>query len=694
MEVDPSPIYQAGQSVLSEVKKMYQHYVDKLFDENVDKVLEGCKQIKDYVIGNNKQKTNFIVLGAVPRLVYLINNENTSTALKTQCAIILGSLAKGIDTNVKNLVDYGVITAMCSGLCSTDLKFYEACIRCLRTIIIASDNAIASELINSDIIVPQMLKNINLSTCTQVCTCEIISQCFKSTEQQNVLLGFGAICSLTNLVLETSISVVQINALKSLAVLCYKNAIICQQLADTKIGDQSFVDFLIEMLAKNNCKAKQLHAARCLAYMFKAEVIDLNYHDGIIAMKVLPCLIRMCSLSINEKIMGAKTVAFLTEDDCNLQRLSFICDQYPLKLEAFFKNPTVKDTKSPSEMLKFKQELKYGNELRAVGFLGYAALLSNDEDIRKQVANEILVKNISEALNDSNVNLRIAALKCLLSLSRSIHLLRTCIQDAHIFNNLIVLLKNSDKSIKETIVLSAILANFTLEFCPDKKELLSSNAMQYMCEWVNSEVHVIRLNGIWGLMNMTFGADVKLKEDILEALGFKKINDLLANDKREMVARTLGLLRNILSNSADCNTLLAKYGFEIVNSCQLVMETISNFGTGNPNLHQEYEVIRMHAVCVLSSVAASTTSKTFLITNEDLLLCVISYLGHFHIGLQKASVSLIYNLVKCTEVDFVEHQELLTRLDANSILEQLKSTTDKELADLVNQTLQQFEGQK
>ncbi|XP_034550054.1 armadillo repeat-containing protein 8-like [Notolabrus celidotus] len=56
-------------SVLSEVTATSRHYVDRLFDPDPQKVLQGVIDMKNAVIGNNKQKANLIVLGAVPRYV-------------------------------------------------------------------------------------------------------------------------------------------------------------------------------------------------------------------------------------------------------------------------------------------------------------------------------------------------------------------------------------------------------------------------------------------------------------------------------------------------------------------------------------------------------------------------------------------------------------------------------------------------
>jgi len=68
----------------------------------------------------------------------------------------------------------------------------------------------------------------------------------------------------------------------------------------------------------------------------------------------MPCLVRMCSTTsgIEERVIGGKTVAYLIEANPNLQRLALICEQFPRKLEAYFRHPVVADTQNADDMKK------------------------------------------------------------------------------------------------------------------------------------------------------------------------------------------------------------------------------------------------------------------------------------------------------------------------------------------------------
>ncbi|XP_068590218.1 armadillo repeat-containing protein 8, partial [Cebidichthys violaceus] len=160
-------------SVLSEVTATSRHYVDRLFDPDPQKVLQGVIDMKNAVIGNNKQKANLIVLGAVPRLLYLLGQSSSSPELRTECAVVLGSLAMGTENNIKSLVDCHIIPALLQGLLCPDLIFIEACLRCLRTVFISPVTPV--QLLYTDpTVIPHLMSLLSRSQKTQ----EYITQIF------------------------------------------------------------------------------------------------------------------------------------------------------------------------------------------------------------------------------------------------------------------------------------------------------------------------------------------------------------------------------------------------------------------------------------------------------------------------------------------------------------------------------------
>lgn len=51
----------------------------------------------------------------VCRLLYLLQQSSSSLELRTECAVVLGSLAMGTENNIKSLVDCHIIPALLQG---------------------------------------------------------------------------------------------------------------------------------------------------------------------------------------------------------------------------------------------------------------------------------------------------------------------------------------------------------------------------------------------------------------------------------------------------------------------------------------------------------------------------------------------------------------------------------------------------
>jgi len=70
MEVDePSNILVETQTnIIQLVPVQCKQYVEKIFNDELSKIKEGLKQIRDFIIGNELQKRNYILI--VPRLFF------------------------------------------------------------------------------------------------------------------------------------------------------------------------------------------------------------------------------------------------------------------------------------------------------------------------------------------------------------------------------------------------------------------------------------------------------------------------------------------------------------------------------------------------------------------------------------------------------------------------------------------------
>ncbi|XP_007493992.1 armadillo repeat-containing protein 8 isoform X4 [Monodelphis domestica] len=610
-------------SVLSEVTASSRHYVDRLFDPDPQKVLQGVIDMKNAVIGNNKQKANLIVLGAVPRLLYLLQQETSSTELKTECAVVLGSLAMGTENNVKSLLDCHIIPALLQGLLSQDLKFIEACLRCLRTIF--TSPVTPEELLYTDAtVIPHLMALLGRSRYTQEYICQIFSHCCKAPDHQTILFNHGAVQNIAHLLTSVSYKV-RMQALKCFSVLAFENPQVSMTLVNVLVDGELLPQIFVKMLQRDKPIEMQLTSAKCLTYMCRAGAIRTD--DNCIVLKTLPCLVRMCSKErlLEERVEGAETLAYLIEPDVELQRIASITDHLIAMLADYFKYPS--SVSAITDIKRLDHDLKHAHELRQAAFKLYASLGANDEDIRKKIIEtENMMDRIVNGLSESSIKVRLAAVRCLHSLSRSVQQLRTSFQDHAVWKPLMKVLQNAPDEI--LVVASSMLCNLLLEFSPSKEPILESGAIELLCGLTQSENPALRVNGIWALMHI---------------------------DK-----------------------IMSTHGKQIMQAVTLILE-------GEHNIE-----VKEQTLCILANIADGTTAKELIMTNDDILQKIKYYMGHSHVKLQLAAMFCISNLIWNEEEGSQERQDKLRDIGIVDILHKLSQSPDTNLCDKAKTALQQY----
>ncbi|XP_034637256.1 armadillo repeat-containing protein 8 isoform X2 [Trachemys scripta elegans] len=649
-------------SVLSEVTASSRHYVDRLFDPDPQKVLQGVIDMKNAVIGNNKQKANLIVLGAVPRLLYLLQQETSSTELRTECAVVLGSLAMGTENNVKSLLDCHIIPALLQGLLSPELKFIEACLRCLRTIFTSP-------------VTPEEL----LYTLRHWHSCGFKSSpqpllCANGPDHQTILFNHGAVQNIAHLLSSTSYKV-RMQALKCFSVLAFENPQVSMTLVNVLVDGELLPQIFVKMLQRDKPIEMQLTSAKCLTYMCRAGAIQTD--DNCIVLKTLPSLVRMCSKErlLEERVEGAETLAYLIETDVELQRIASITDHLIAMLSDYFKYPS--SVSAITDIKRLDHDLKHAHELRQAAFKLYASLGANDEDIRKKIIEtENMMDRIVNGLSESSIKVRLSAVRCLHSLSRSVQQLRTSFQDHAVWKPLMKVLQNAPDEV--LVVASSTLCNLLLEFSPSKEPILESGAIELLCSLTQSENLALRVNGIWALMNMAFQAEQKIKADILQGLSTEQLFQLLSDSDVNVLMKTLGLLRNLLSTRPHIDQIMSTHGKQIMQAVTLILE-------GEHNIE-----VKEQTLCILANIADGTTAKELIMTNDDILQKIKYYMSHSNAKLQLAAMFCISNLIWNEEEGSQERQDKLRDIGIVDILHKLSQSSDPNLCDKAKTALQQY----
>ncbi|XP_014791202.1 armadillo repeat-containing protein 8 isoform X6 [Octopus bimaculoides] len=444
-----------------------QSFVEVLLSNDSERWMDSIVQVKNMVIGNNKQKSQVIVQGLIPRLLQWMMHDNIPLDLKIECSVVLGSLSKGTEANIVSLIEAGSVPILLAGnrLANYDLKYVEACLRCLRTVFLCN-SAPKEHIFEDSSIIPLLINVLPKSSCTQECVTTIFANCCKTPEHQNMLCSNGAIEALAPL-LKCNIYKVQMPTLRCFSVMCYQNEDVAQAIANYDNGKGDTIsEMLVRLRNRDKTSEMQMAAAKCLTYLYRGGALMAN--DPIIMLKTLPTLIRMCKKdrTLEENVEGAETLAYLIEVNSELQKVASISDHLIRTLSDYLKYTSVQQISSTQNTQK--KDIHWGNELKQAAFKAFASLGANDEDIRKKIIEtENLIDHITNGMESSDVKVQAAAVRCLHSLSRSVQQLRTTFQDHALWKPLLKMLQNGPEEVLR--VASSTLCNLMLEFSPSKE---------------------------------------------------------------------------------------------------------------------------------------------------------------------------------------------------------------------------------
>ncbi|XP_037282676.2 armadillo repeat-containing protein 8 isoform X5 [Rhipicephalus microplus] len=472
-------------------------YIDLLFFHDPEKCLEGIIQLKNSVIGSNRQKSTVLRMGLIPRLLQILREESHSQLL-CETALILNSLAKGTEDNVETLLEAGVLPVLLQGfqkhtqllpcgLVHQDQRYVEAILCCLRTLFRSELTPVECMYEDPWAVRHLILMATQTHSSNQECIATILTAVCKTPDHQNYLCAHGAVPALTAL-LCSPVYKVQLPSLRCLTHMCYQNLKVSQALVVSSYGGRTVPDILVTLMTRDKPTEMQLAAAKCMTFLSRTGAV--HSEDPRIVFKALPTLVRMCKKerTPEERAHGAETLAYLAEVDTELQRIASISDHLIPTLAELLKYqpPTAvvlyKGPVPSCTVRKLEQEVKVMQELRQAAFKAFAALGANDEDIRKKIIEtDSLMEHVVSSLSDSNPRVRLAAVRCLHSLSRSVQQLRTSFQDHAVWRPLMRLLHNASDDI--LLVASSTLCNLLLEFSPSKEHIdhiMDSHGTQIM----------------------------------------------------------------------------------------------------------------------------------------------------------------------------------------------------------------------
>lgn len=432
----------------------------------------------------------------------------------------------------------------------------------------------------------------------------------------------------------------QIPGLKCLAAICFTNRAVSDIVCATNFMGKPILEVLTALVSRSNTPLIQLNASKCLTYIHRSGSSYLTADDYMILYKALPCLARLCAPEYEEKIRSeaAESLAYLAEIDSDLQRLAAISNHLIANL---------------SNLLSCASFSSKESALKC-----FASLTANDETIRKRIIDmRGLIDEVLGALKEDG-SVKVAAVRCLHSLSRSVQLLRTTFQDHKIWKPLIGLIH--DKPTPELMtVVSSTICNLLLDFSPAKESLLDSGAIDILCELTRNANPSLRLNGVWALMNVSFNAEQHVKTEIINSLGTDRIFQLLADSDTRVIMKTLGLLRNLLSSTQHIESIMANHAPQILGAIIMVLDSAHS------------SEIKEQALCIVGNLAAG--SYELILSDDRILIKLKDFLVVNDQKLRTGALFAVKNLMnRSSRHDKLKEVGIIMKL--NELLEEEGAT--------------------
>ncbi|KAF2344235.1 Armadillo-type fold, partial [Trinorchestia longiramus] len=241
--------------------------------------------------------------------------------------------------------------------------------------------------------------------------------------------------------------------------------------------------------------------------------------------------------------------------------------------------------------------------------------------------------------------------------------------DNNVWHVLVSILQDPSADDELTVSALCVVCNLSLQFSLSKEHLLKSDIIAILAKFTKSENFQFKYNALWGLMNIAYQDELSVKETILKHLTVDEMFNLISTNNVNLVCKTLGLLRNLLSPKQHIDSIMSSNSNAVL---QIIIWLLEG------SLCAE---VKEQALCVLVNIANGEKSKEVLIGNDDILKKLFNYMRLQAPSLQTAATMCVGNLADTSDPNPVERQLRLREARIAKALEGLLSTPNTALYD-------------
>ncbi|EFN59484.1 hypothetical protein CHLNCDRAFT_138098 [Chlorella variabilis] len=613
-----------------------QQLVEGLHSSDSATRLQSLRGIKNCVIGNKRQKLQYIQLGAVQLVVGVLASPAADAAQLVQAAAALGSFAAN-DEGLQVVLQHGGIPHLLRVLQnSEDSKVVEAAARALKAVC-RSPAAPTCEILTASGVLLRLVSLLDSSTSNVAdCAAAVLACYCQGPEEQGAVAAAGAVAPLVAL-LSSPQRAKQEAALEALAALSRGNA----DTSAAMLQDGSVVSSLLRAIKQGGTPHTRFVAAVCLANLSRnLPVWHTEHSQQDLQQAVLPVLVRLLGeAELAEDVPGA--LCQLVEHSVELQQAAADADAI-VKLAAILREPP-----RPARLVE--------GALRCL-----ATLCANREEHRRQLVDAKVLPQVAAALSDTRPSTRAAACMCMRSLSRSTKLLRGHLGDVEVAAPLLALAADPDAEVALQAV--GTLANMAVDFSAVKEQLLAHDGVARFAALADSMQPQLRLHGVWGLSSVAYMATPEVKQSIAQQLPWSSVVVLLEDPEPEVREKAMLLLRNMLYNAEHNIQAVLNW------SCNTLLEAVRDVlerSRGQAGLKQ-------HAMYVVVNMASSTAAHKAAVMQSGWPALLVEQLSDGDERVREAAVWAIINLTWSRDGDAEETAARVQQLRLLGVEEQLK----------------------
>eukprot|EP00252_Welwitschia_mirabilis_P026751 TRINITY_DN8893_c0_g1_i1.p1 TRINITY_DN8893_c0_g1~~TRINITY_DN8893_c0_g1_i1.p1 ORF type:complete len:653 (+),score=118.01 TRINITY_DN8893_c0_g1_i1:341-2299(+) len=497
--------------------------VQNLSSNDGEAKLKALRYVKNQIIGNKTKKMYYINLGAVPRVVQVLANEDSQAALLVQSAAVVGSFAYGIDQGVRAVLESGALPHLLRRLQNDDLQVVEASARSLK-MIFQSALAPKHDMLEGQRIylLINLLQNKNENVAAVAAS--VIARCCETMTQQEALLNAGAMDILIDH-LESSLKLREA-CLDALGSLVKNNCQTCVSLVGAK---QGFALSTITKLLKDKSASTRLLACICLGNISRS--CPACYpQEGEIRTNMVSILVKLLEESGQVGEQAPFVLAYYVSDNEELQKVAF-------------------DVKAIENLCNcLKRDFLEAKHLEGI-LLALSELCSQLEESRRKVLSLGVESRLVAALGHECIDVREAACACIKSISRSVKILRTCLTDKMVIKALFKLL--SDDCLSVQVAALRAVSNIVLDFTPNKTIFFNCGDVTQLIKLAKSMDSSLRVNALWALRNLIYMADITVKEKVMEELTPSMLSSLIHDPEEDVQEQALAFVRNLVHGNVE-----------------------------------------------------------------------------------------------------------------------------------------------